>query len=115
MNTVKKGRAGEDKAEKYLKEKGYTVLARNFLSRQGEIDLIVRSPDQSTIIFVEVKSWKSVPAEDLERSIDFRKIKKIRQTSLIYLSSQAGELYQFIRYDVIFIQKNQLHHIEGAF
>ncbi len=115
MNTVKKGRAGEELAEKYLIKKGYTILARNFFGRQGEIDLIVRSPDLSTIIFVEVKSWKSVPAEDLERSIDFRKIQRIRQTSLTYLSSHAGELYQFIRYDVIFIQKNQLHHIEGAF
>ena len=35
------GAWGEEQAEKYLQQQGYTILCRNFHSRYGEIDLIV--------------------------------------------------------------------------
>ena len=44
---------GENKAVEFLKAKNYTILARNYHSRFGEIDIIARK--QNTIIFVEVK------------------------------------------------------------
>ena len=34
------GKKGEDVAVEYLKSKGYNILDRNFLCRQGEIDVI---------------------------------------------------------------------------
>ncbi|MFA4857756.1 MAG: YraN family protein [Candidatus Margulisiibacteriota bacterium] len=49
------GKAGEDLAEKYLAEKGYQIIERNFRARRGEIDMVAF--DQSCLAFVEVKNY----------------------------------------------------------
>jgi putative endonuclease len=49
------GRQGEDLAARFLEEKGMELLARNFRSRRGEIDLIALDGD--TLVFAEVKTW----------------------------------------------------------
>jgi putative endonuclease len=50
----KTGELGEDLAVKYLKNKGFTIIERNFTRKWGEIDIISRKKD--IIHFVEVKS-----------------------------------------------------------
>lgn len=50
------GRAGERHAARYLRRRGYRLLARNLRVPVGEADLVCRSPDQSTLVIVEVKS-----------------------------------------------------------
>ena len=50
------GRRGERRAEQHYRKAGYTILARNMHVGRSEIDLLVRSPDQSTIVIVEVKT-----------------------------------------------------------
>jgi putative endonuclease len=47
------GAWGEDLALRYLIQHGYTLLDRNYRTRRGEIDLIVRKDD--ILVFVEVK------------------------------------------------------------
>ena len=42
------GREGEEQAARYLQQQGCTVVARNFRTRRGEIDLIVR--DQGVLV-----------------------------------------------------------------
>ncbi|HMV45350.1 MAG TPA: YraN family protein, partial [Leptospiraceae bacterium] len=56
MEKVTWGKVGEDKASKYLEEKGFQVLERNFRNRLGEIDIIAL--EKETIYFIEVKNWK---------------------------------------------------------
>jgi len=80
------GRIGEEIALKYLKDKGYTLLQKNFYCRWGEIDLIFKKDNK--IIFVEVKTRvgdkKGKPYEavnfyklqDLKRAINFYLLKK---------------------------------------
>lgn len=48
------GRWGEDYAARHLEAAGYTLVARNWRCREGEIDLIFR--DGETVVFVEVKT-----------------------------------------------------------
>lgn len=52
-STTKMGRFGEEIALRYLKEKGYSLIGRNFHIRGGELDLICKKND--IIVFVEVK------------------------------------------------------------
>lgn len=48
------GRIGEDIASKYIENKGFTVISRNYLKKYGEIDIIA---EKSKILhFIEVKS-----------------------------------------------------------
>ena len=46
------GKAGEDYAAQWLKSHGYQVVARNFHSRYGEIDIIAEGAQY--IVFVSV-------------------------------------------------------------
>lgn len=48
------GSWGEGEAEKYLCENGCKIIAKNFRTREGEIDLIVSEGEE--IVFVEVKT-----------------------------------------------------------
>lgn len=48
------GRFGEEIAVKYLKQKGYKILERNFRTKLGELDIVCRQ--RKVIVFVEVKS-----------------------------------------------------------
>ncbi len=51
------GRWGEGAAADYLETKGYVILARNFRTEHGEVDLIARQ--ENVLVFVEVKARSS--------------------------------------------------------
>lgn len=90
------GRAGEDYAAEWLKNHGYHIVARNYHSRYGEIDIIAE--DSQYIVFVEVKTRADgsmvPPAEAVTRS----KQKKILLTAQIYLQKNHSTLQP--RFDV---------------
>ena len=71
----KNGNLGENIAEKFLINKGYTILEKNFRIRGGEIDIIAQKDE--IFVFVEVKFRKSSdfahPAElfDTKKAIPF--------------------------------------------
>lgn len=56
MNKTETGRIGEDAVCEYLTDRGYSIAARNFRIKGGEIDIIAQNGDY--IAFVEVKSRK---------------------------------------------------------
>ena len=47
---------GERLVARYLKQRGYRVLATNVRFGHGEIDIVAEAPDRRTIAVVEVKS-----------------------------------------------------------
>ena len=66
------GRAGEAAAEAHLRSEGYRILARNYRTREGEVDIIAWDGD--VVAFVEVKTRRSptmkfgAPEESLTRA-----------------------------------------------
>ena len=53
MSKKRAGDRGEELALRYLSARGYTLLRRNYRTRHGELDLIMRRG--GIIVFVEVK------------------------------------------------------------
>lgn len=113
------GAWGEALAAEYLRKKHYKVVAQNYRSRFGEIDLIVR--DRKFLAFVEVKLRKSSNFAAAKEYVDRRKQDKIRITASLYLSENPTNLQP--RFDIIEIYapegeltKNPvIEHMEDAF
>ena len=60
LNLRQWGAFGEAAAADWFTQQGYTVLAKNWHhSRHAELDLVVLSADQQTVVFVEVKARKA--------------------------------------------------------
>ncbi len=58
-NTRQTGRQGENAACNWLLQNGYRIIARNYTSPHGEIDIIAE--DEKYIVFVEVKYKNDSP------------------------------------------------------
>lgn len=107
------GKRGEDEAVKYLENKGYKVIERNFLCRQGEIDVIAL--DNDYIVFVEIKARTSTDYGLPSESVTKRKIKHITKAIQYYLYKRNLEK-ENIRIDVIEMYANgdkfNINHIK---
>ncbi len=86
MQTQKQiiGEWGEREAVRFLIEKGYKIVERNFQTRQGEIDIIATHDKihfGKTLCFVEVKTrgGEKGSAERATRGEKFGKIQKAAQ------------------------------------
>lgn len=115
LSTAGKGARGEAAAAAWLQENGWTVLARNYRTRRGEIDIVAQQGD--LVAFVEVKSWRSVPREELGRSIGPRKRAKIARAARQFLSGRPDLAGTHVRFDVVFLggEEDRIECIPGAF
>ena len=86
---IRKGKLGEDYTVQYLEKNGYSIVARNYRKRCGEIDIVAVKDD--IIAFVEVKTRSSnafgAPAE----AVDYKKQKKYRDIANFYIKSKGYE------------------------
>lgn len=113
------GAWGEALAAQYLQKKRYKIVATNYRSRYGEIDLIVSN--RKYLVFVEVKLRKSDRFASAFEFVDSHKQDRIRTTAELYLSQFPTELQP--RFDVIEIYAPQgtetlhpqINHMEDAF
>jgi putative endonuclease len=101
-SSAAKGRAGEAAAAALLESEGWSILARNFRWRGGEVDLVAARGAE--IAFVEVKSWEFLGPEDLERAIGPDKRRRIVETSKIFLSRYREYNDWSVRFDVILVR-----------
>jgi putative endonuclease len=116
------GRLGEQHAAAHLRRLGFSVLARNARTREGEIDLVAF--DGAVLAFVEVKSTRrgnaGVAPEPLER-LGPRQRARLRRLALEWLAEQQGRpRAETIRFDAIGVvldsggRLQRLDHVEGA-
>lgn len=109
------GVEGEQLATKYLVDKGFVVLDRNYRNRHKEVDLIAL--DQGELVFIEVKTRSSDYYMQPEEAVDHQK-----RQNLIRVANQYIRYHQRTepaRFDIIAIVKNdketRVKHIKDAF
>lgn len=104
MNKRKIGDAAEQAALNYLLSKGLILVDRNFQTKMGEIDLIMK--DNEELVFVEVRMRANPDYGDGAATVDSRKQRKICLTALAYLQRHKLDEH-FCRFDVVSIQHNK--------
>lgn len=112
--TVERGQEGEKLGEKFLIEKGYKIIDRNFKVKSGEIDIIAL--DKDMIVFVEVKLRKNKDFGHGFESVDIRKQEKIKSAAEHFYYEKDYKEYQ-PRFDIIeiYTKEKEINHIENAF
>ena len=113
------GAWGEEKAARFLQQQGYAVVARNFHSRFGEIDLIAENDEY--LVFVEVRLRKSTRYGTPEETVDARKQQKLRLTAEYFLQKWPTDKQP--RFDVVALYAKDgmdtkplpVRHIKNAF
>lgn len=114
--TQKTGALGESFAAEYYEKKGFRVVARNYHSRYGEIDVIAEN--DFYVVFCEVKTRSVRAVERPANSVGKAKIKKLTLTAMQYLSENDRNKQP--RFDVFELWQNsgeivKFELIEGAF
>ena len=92
------GKRGELAAAKFLRRKGYLIVAQGERRGVGEIDLV--AVDQRTVVFVEVKTRRTHDAGHPLEAVDANKQKRLTRIALSYL--RRHELLENpARFDVV--------------
>jgi putative endonuclease len=92
------GSAGEAAAERWLRGKGFEIVARGFRARCGEIDLIAR--DGAQLVFVEVKTRTSDVFGRPSEAVTARKRRRIARVASSFLV-RNGWTESACRFDVV--------------
>ena len=111
------GDAGEKFAEKFLIERGYKIVTKNFRIRSAEIDIIAEHDKE--IIFVEVKTRSNIRHGLPVEAVNLRKQKKIIEAAGVFLQDE-NFCDCACRFDVVEVYLRgelveEINHIENAF
>lgn len=114
------GTASERIAAAYLASRGLRIVARNFRSEHGEVDLV--AVDGNELVFVEVKSRRLPAPEAPERNVSARKQKRLRAVARDFLVRHRLQSKQIrCRFDVVAVlwsrelSRISIRHIRDAF
>jgi putative endonuclease len=113
------GQRGERAAAKFLKRRGYKILAvGDRLKHRDELDIV--AADGRTVVFVEVKTRTSQTQGHPAEAVDAAKQRRLTKLAVTFLKRHALLDYS-ARFDVIAVtwpenaRKPRIEHIENAF
>lgn len=112
MESKKLGDLGEKHAARSLALKGYSILARKFRCRFGEIDIVAL--DKGTLVFIEVRS-----RSDEEHGLPYETINRIKKLHIRRVATAFQMKYGLLDHDsrfdcvsVIFDKNGKLKDVE---
>lgn len=106
------GRAGEQLAAAWYEANGYTIVARNWRCREGELDLVTRR--HRTLVFCEVKTRSSSAFGSPAEAVNADKQRRVRRLALAFLEEQRIGRVE-LRFDVASVLGGRVDIIEAAF
>lgn len=105
------GRAAERRAADWLSARGWRILARNFRTRRGEIDIVAQDGD--AVVFVEVRSRSRRDYGGPAETVGWLKQRRLRAAAAVYASRLDPTVP--LRFDVISVEPEGIEHIVDAF
>lgn len=113
------GRRGEQLAADYLGGLGLQVLERNWRCPDGELDIIAAA-GRDLVVVCEVKTRAGTRFGAGSEAVDWRKARRIRRLTSVWLSQRDRRHPVRLRFDVISVlcapgAEPELTHLAGAF
>lgn len=118
------GFRGEDLAAEHLREKDWEIIARNYETNLGELDVVARyferlhGRTEETIAFVEVKTRRTKSGPPPEVGVNRRKRSRIVRLAKLFLQREKIRRVN-VQFDVVAVdlsgEKPDIVHFEGAF
>ncbi len=93
-------------ALEYLTQQGLTLVQQNYLTKVGEIDLIMLDVQTQVLVFVEVRYRRNAHFGSAVESVDRAKQLKIIRTAQHYLQQQHEFDEYICRFDVIGLESD---------
>jgi putative endonuclease len=112
------GQRGEAAAARYLRRRGYRIVARGDRGQLGELDLV--AVQKRTVVFVEVKTRQSQAAGNPGEAVDDDKQRRLTRLALSFLK-RHGLLEYPARFDIVAVtwpegqSRPTIEHYEHAF
>jgi len=109
------GTWGEDKAEAYLRRKGYEVIERDWRCGHRDIDII--AIDEDTLVFVEVKTRRNKTFADPLDAVDWKKRRNLTLAANAFVKMRRVKLdYRFDLITVVGTSDDdmEIDHIEDV-
>ncbi|MCM8749154.1 YraN family protein [Thermomicrobiaceae bacterium CFH 74404] len=112
------GRRGEEHAARWLQERGWVILDRNWRGSAGELDVVAL--DGEVLVGVEVKLRRGEEFGAAEEAITPSKLTRLLQTTSEYLLHHAEHSERLWRVDLLAItldargRVQRVIHVENA-
>ena len=115
------GKWGEQYVEAFLRRKGYIILERDWRHGRSlcDIDLICKTADETTIVFVEVKTRSADDITLPEDAVTLNKMRRLGHSADNYV--KMNNITEDLRFDIVALVGNshseepQINHIADAF
>ena len=106
------GAFGEEIIARFLTQRGYEIIEKNWRVREGEIDIVALAPN-GVFTFVEVKTRRSLAFGHPLEAINNEKAHRLQRLALAWLATHKcfGCDYQ-IDGAAVLIAENSTHTIE---
>lgn len=106
-----RGVTAEAAAARFLESQGLVMVARNYRTRLGEIDLVAR--EGAVLVFVEVRLRTSARYGGAAASVGMRKRARIEAAARQFLAGLPHE--PACRFDVVTLEADTPTWLRGAF
>jgi putative endonuclease len=107
------GAHGEELAARWYLDHGFTVLARNWRCRLGELDLVLERP--GLLVFCEVKARTTPLFGSGAEAVTSAKRARLRRLAAAWLAATAHAPVE-VRFDVVAVARGvEVEVVEGAF
>jgi putative endonuclease len=97
------GRAAENIAASFLRDKGLEILERNYLCRLGELDIVAR--DRDVLVIAEIRTRATNRYGGSAASVDLRKQQRLIRAASQLLQQRRDLAHLRVRFDVVAVSE----------
>ena len=113
MDRRQTGSLAENTATAFLESQGFQIVARNFLRRVGELDVVARAGE--LLVIAEVRTRADDRFGGAAASVGPAKQRRIAATAGLFLDQHPELRHCRVRFDVLVVRNGRVEWLRHAF